>query len=254
MNITFIIGNGFDLGLGLKSSYEDFYNEYCVVTENDNENIRKFKRILEERNNEEANRIIDWADFEIAFGQHSENFTIAEKALYIERFEDFVSKFNSYLENEEANIDYTNERAISEMMQTAVSTYFHIRPADRNEIEKTYKAITDYRIYNFISFNYTKTVDKCAQILLEQLERDADSGVGEIAHIHGYVDENMIMGVNDTTQISNLEFAEDTGIISEIVKPQQNIEARTMYEDKVNTLISNSDIICSSYSSYSICL
>ena len=36
MNITFIIGNGFDLGLGLKSSYEDFYNEYCVVTENDN--------------------------------------------------------------------------------------------------------------------------------------------------------------------------------------------------------------------------
>lgn len=29
MNITFLIGNGFDLNCGLKSKYSDVYDQYC---------------------------------------------------------------------------------------------------------------------------------------------------------------------------------------------------------------------------------
>ena len=29
LNITFLIGNGFDIGLGLKTRYKDFYKYYC---------------------------------------------------------------------------------------------------------------------------------------------------------------------------------------------------------------------------------
>ena len=125
MQITFLIGNGFDIGIGLKTRYEDFYKKYCVVTEDDNDNIRSYKEMLQKRDSEEMLKIIDWADFEIAFGQHSEEFKIEEKELYIERFEDFVSKFNAYLEAEEAAIDYTDENAIAETMKTAVTTWFN---------------------------------------------------------------------------------------------------------------------------------
>ena len=42
MNITFLLGNGFDIGLGMPTRYEDFYKEYCkIVTgeDGDTENI-----------------------------------------------------------------------------------------------------------------------------------------------------------------------------------------------------------------------
>lgn len=44
MQITFLIGNGFDIGIGLKTRYEDFYKEYCIIRENDNDNIKNFKK------------------------------------------------------------------------------------------------------------------------------------------------------------------------------------------------------------------
>lgn len=143
MNITFLIGNGFDIGIGLKTRYEDFYQEYCHIAADDSDNIKAFKQMLKDRNSEEKRKIIDWADFETAFGQHSEDFTIAEKEMYIERFEDFISKFNAYLEKEEAVVDYADETLISETMKKAVTTYFHIRAGDKAEIEKIYNAIME---------------------------------------------------------------------------------------------------------------
>lgn len=244
MNITFLIGNGFDIGIGLNTRYEDFYPNYCRIAADDSDNIKAFKQMLKDRNSEEGRKIIDWADFETAFGQHSEDFTIAEKEMYIERFEDFISKFNAYLEKEEALVDYTDETLISETMRKAVTTYFHIRAGDRAEIEKTYSSINGKRIYNFISFNYTRSIDNCARVLSNSLKNDNNREVGAISHIHGYIDLNMIMGVNDSMQITNPSLAQDDDIIHEIVKPQQNSDSRTRYENKVVSLINNSNTIC----------
>ena len=98
MNITFLIGNGFDIGLGLRTSYENFYKEYCKINPyEDNSNIQNFKKLLENRSNDKYYGIRDWSDFEKAFGEHAEDFLAATKDLYIERFEDFVKAFNKYL-------------------------------------------------------------------------------------------------------------------------------------------------------------
>lgn len=244
MNITFLIGNGFDIGLGLKTKYEDFYKEYCVINNDDNNNIKNFKEILKKRNNENDFNIVDWSDFELAFGLHSRDFSIHEKELYIERFEDFVYKFNEYLEKEEAKLDYSNEVIIVETMEKAINTYFHIRNDDRHEIEKIYNSMKSKRIYNFISFNYTRSIDNCANIISNKWKENTNKGVGKCVHIHGYIDANMIMGVNDASQIVVEEFSKDNNIINTIVKPKQNIDSRTGYEREVIPLIRNSDIIC----------
>jgi len=44
MNIVFIIGNGFDLNLGLKTKYTDVYKDYCKTSTSDSELIRRFKK------------------------------------------------------------------------------------------------------------------------------------------------------------------------------------------------------------------
>ena len=83
MNITFLLGNGFDIGLGLETGYENFYDEYSVILSTDNKNINSFKTMLKNRNLDEKKKIIDWSDFEKAFGQHSKDFAIEDKNQYI---------------------------------------------------------------------------------------------------------------------------------------------------------------------------
>lgn len=244
MKITFIMGNGFDIGLGLHTSYENFYDQYCVIQDDDNNNIKSFKTMLKNRNYNKDKRIIDWADFEKAFGQHSEDFSLESKWDYIERFEHFVMSFNRYLEDEEKKADYSNKEKITETMKKGVTTYFHIRPADRETIQAVYNRSSSVRTYNFISFNYTRTVDQCAQILKESLKNDNSRNVDKALHVHGYVEENMIMGVNDPTQITKTEFAKDVDVIREIVKPQQNSDVRANYEKGVLSTINSSDVIC----------
>ena len=43
MNVTFLIGNGFDLGIGLKTAYSDFYDIYCMPHQGDSPAVVKFK-------------------------------------------------------------------------------------------------------------------------------------------------------------------------------------------------------------------
>ncbi len=245
MQITFLMGNGFDIGIGLKTSYEDFYQHYCKVKPTDNDNIRAFKELLSKRELGEIKEVIDWADFEKAFGQHSASFKIEEKDAYKDRFEDFVRKFNAYLEEEEKRVDYSNESEIISVMKQAVTTYYQkLRPGESEVIQKIYNSNTSVRYYNFISFNYTKTVDKCAKLLKKELDKTPTQRLDQVLHIHGYIEENMIMGVNDPSQITNPAFASDTDIALELVKPEQNLDARTNYERHVISVLNNSNIIC----------
>lgn len=250
MNITFLIGNGFDIGLKLETQYEKFYPKYCKFDLDDNDNISDFKYLLsdwQDLDDEDENgykKIVDWADFERAFGKHAKNFTLKDKRDYLERFEHFVMEFNKHLESEEAKIDYSNKKLIAEKMGKAVTTYFHIRTGDKNRIQTLYNRIAGQRVYNFISFNYTKTLDTCVRIFDESLKNDGSRKVGNICHIHGYIDRNMILGVDNEDQIENPELAQDIEVVNEIVKPKQNQESRTNYENDAISLINNSHIIC----------
>lgn len=244
MNITFLLGNGFDIGLGLKTRYEDFYKQYTKISSADSEIIINFKNDLLNEDLNYSKEIVDWSDFEKAFGQYSKNFSVDTKADYLKCFEDFVTKFNVYLEQEEKKVDFSDTNSIIQTMFNAVTTYFHIREGDKEFIQSLYTPIANGRIYNFISYNYTKTVDECANLLKQHLKSDKVRSVGKILHIHGFIEENMIMGVNDKSQITNPVLADDNAVSRELVKPIQNIDMRTNYEKQVIETINRSDIIC----------
>lgn len=64
MNITYIIGNGFDLGLGLKTSYRHFVNAYLYMPPDEAVFVSNLQCIL--RNYDAAST---WADAEIEFAK-----------------------------------------------------------------------------------------------------------------------------------------------------------------------------------------
>lgn len=243
MRITFLLGNGFDVGLNLKTRYEDFYKVYKDLPSY-NDNITDFKEEFDKEKNKASANIVDWSDFEKAFGEHSELFTLKSKRLYLERFEDFIQEFNAYMESEEKSADYDNINAIGKMMFDAIKTYYHIRPGDHNRIQGIYNHNNSVRVYNFVSFNYTNSVDNCTNALAKILENEKTYSLGDVVHVHGYIEKNMIVGVNDASQITNTELANDKEVVNELVKPQQNKDLKSTYDSKTSSIINNSDIIC----------
>lgn len=244
MEITFLVGNGFDIGLNMPTQYRDFYKEYCKIKETDDENIKDFKLLLQNWSSDNNKQIIDWSDFEKAFGAHSIDFKIQDKKRYLDRFENFIERFNEYLEKVESCVDISNEDEIARMMNRAISNYKEIRTADRNIINSYYKHFPKDRAYNFVSFNYTNTIDQCVLLLKDYLKKEPHRKVTPVLHIHGYLDDAMVVGVNDPSQILNPDFAADEEVKSELVKSMQNESCRTDHEEEMRRLVDRSDIIC----------
>ena len=67
MNITFLIGNGFDIGVEMKSKFKDFFPIYK------DKSVKRSTHIKQLSENIEGN-YKTWADFEKKLGVYTENF------------------------------------------------------------------------------------------------------------------------------------------------------------------------------------
>lgn len=247
MDITFLIGNGFDIGLGLKTRYGDFYSEYSVPSETDSPCVKAFKQELRQKQNgnqDKTKNIINWSDFEKAFGEYSVHFTKDTKEEYKECFRHFNRRFNEYLEQENKKANFTNAGKIGEVMKNAVETFYHLQIREQRDVASIINNSSGAIAYNFVSFNYTDCLMKCVDILKKQIAADEKHKVGRAFHIHGTIAEGMIMGVNDEKQILNKELASDSEIVDEIVKPKINSMMGTDCDQTLKNIICNSTIIC----------
>jgi Bacteriophage abortive infection AbiH len=91
MNQVYIIGNGFDLNLGLKTRYIEFF-EYYKKTISKNS-------IISELKNNISSDIENWADFEIALGKYTINLNNLEEFDII--LDDIKMNLSNYLINQE---------------------------------------------------------------------------------------------------------------------------------------------------------
>ena len=72
MQTVFLIGNGFDVNLGLKTRYTEFYDYYLNIPTK-NENVKKLKLHLKE------NKSDFWSDLEIGLGKYTANLSSYEQ-------------------------------------------------------------------------------------------------------------------------------------------------------------------------------
>jgi len=76
MNITFLIGNGFDVNLGLKTRYIDFYKYFSSLeSAKDSAAVKKFKKeitaFIKDEVHHTSEDCIDWRDLAVALGKWS---------------------------------------------------------------------------------------------------------------------------------------------------------------------------------------
>lgn len=161
-----IIGNGFDLSLGLKTSYKDFIqSDYFNSLLNQYNNLAIYLNEKQEINN--------WVDIE------------KELTEYSKKIQDDKSKVkNDFKELKNALMNYLKEAQEEEINQD--SKAFEMM---KNEILDT-----DI-IYNF---NYTNSVFKVTEILgISNIE-------AKHSFVHGSIEnKNIIFGVEDNAKIKN---------------------------------------------------
>ena len=122
-------------------------------------------------------------------------------------------------------------------------------------MESLVYTLHDSITYSFICFNYTNALDRCVEITKKLIPKDfgnhkADNAtiylhsLGDIIHIHGTIQEELILGVNDTKQIANQKFREDRLYRLFLVKEEAN---RRFGNNKIQTVrnyIDSSVVIC----------
>ena len=150
MNILFIIGNGFDMHLGMKTQYADFYPEY-IKSKNENKIIKDLKDRI--KNDYES-----WSCLETAIGHDTKNLSSKDEVDVIT--EDVKRVLADYLNKEFERFDFDKFNK--------GKLYEYLSYPERYLETGSFENIRDFRsnrhseewITNIVTFNYTYSLDR----------------------------------------------------------------------------------------------
>ena len=248
MNITFLIGNGFDVGLGMKSKFSDYFPLYIKASENKSEEIKMLSQEI--KYDEDT-----WAYFEKQKGEYTSKFDLKTQQKYINQFKDFESSFIDYLIEEEKQLSYSNNEKICTTFIKGLTDFYkgqNFQAGSRKVLTDIFQARKkSNHIYNFITFNYTSTLENCIKTLPNGvLSKRKIEGVewtdkiGSVVHVHGTFEDGPIMGVDNVGQVANKELANSERFLKYLVKPLINELHRNTFDAESEALIDSSDVIC----------
>lgn len=247
--ITFLIGNGFDRGVGLKSGYDDFYKLYLTPGSGyhpGDEKNQKFddRGLVEVLNDARTMKKYNWADYEKGLGLHSQDKRYEDREArkrLMKQNDNFQAMFYKYLEQREEKMvfamtgkkgeydeggktKHARLKKVKGTMEHALKSFYENIGQDGSkkvaEAIKTnminifqdgkFVPIEQKRRYQFVCFNFSSVLDNCvAQIKDPVLE------IGPVHHVHGSLkDRNStkVMGVNDLGQMGPTFAYEDEDI------------------------------------------
>lgn len=247
MNITFVIGNGFDLRLGMRCRYGDFCKLYRV-----NSMYRPTSEAAQNLTRNAKEIINTWSAYELVVGECSTKFN-AENS-YLKCVQEFQDSLTRYLNEEEDALDFTGadtQHRIAEDIKHVLQYFGSKRRLHNDACQKLIDNEIGGEIdCNFLSFNYTSTLQTCLNMIpnreFQSLHRTYR--LREVQNVHGSIrawrdhyGEPPIMGVNNKQQIANEEFRTFAPLCKQLVKPDCIPREK---RDKYCDIIRQSDLIC----------
>jgi hypothetical protein len=214
---VYLIGNGFDLDLGIDSSYSTYYRSKYFTDLCNKSPIASYIKGLNEKDFKE-----NWVDFEEAIKLYCINVLGNESAMDNERLIKFqnLREFEEHFKEIRNSIaDFLSEQASKVDLLTIPDTKNSIRIAkeivDRYDMTSNLSGgiISENNNIKIITFNYTNSLTKLIEIEARK-KWAVSNGFGEkftnnfqkikdsIVHIHGSLEaDNIILGIEDVIDI-----------------------------------------------------
>lgn len=247
MNIVFLIGNGFDINLGMKTSYADFYDDYIKTYRTDSVPINRLMQSIAQYKKTNL-----WADLENGLGQYTEHISSVDELRHV--YFHLNEALMSYLSFQELDLKYQTSEAAEMLKKDLMNPQQSFRPRLRQEIVGYMNPASGSQDnVHIITFNYTNTIEG----ILESgnMKLPVELGVKNtngskrvlqsILHIHGTLnDTEVIMGVNDKSQIKNEQLANDPSAQSMLIKPETTIYRGDLLDYKCEQIMQGADMYC----------
>lgn len=244
--ITFFIGNGFDINVGLATRYLDFYRYYLTNYPDDMlaKSIDKNYEL--------------WSDLEFGLGSYTAKVEDGNENAFWKSEEQLENALADYLQSqmERVQISADTEKIIATKMRKSLLQFHKELTVEQQQfIESMFYTLHDSVEYSFICFNYTDALDQCVGITKKLFPKDfgnhkADNAtiyqhlLGDVVHINGTIQEELILGVNDTKQIANQKFQENPLYRQLLVKEEANKRFGNNKIQAVRNYIDSSVAIC----------
>lgn len=247
MNIVFLIGNGFDINLGMKTSYADFYDDLIKTYIGATPPEEKLQRSIAKYKDTNL-----WADLEKGLGEYTAELSSLKELRDV--YFHLNDALKSYLSDQKLDDRYLTSDAATKLKKDLFQPFHLFRPRLRQSIQEYVNpgsVVTDE--VNIITFNYTDTIEKILEAgnfkLPVELGVKNTNGskrvLKSIYHIHGTLDDSeLIMGVNDKSQIKNEHLAKDPSALSMLMKPETTISRGDLLDDKCEKLMREADMFC----------
>lgn len=253
MTVTYLIGNGFDIALGLDTSYRSFYDKVLVPLTSDTSNTI-IKEICSDKD--------AWADMELSLGQLTSD-QIDPESFFDNKIE-IEELLERYLFNEQEafSCDYSDE--LQNVVKKAFCSFHNeLKDTERIAIDNIIKRHNgEHHLFQVISFNYTNTLDEIFKVIKEvngetidaysHSNRTYQKRLGQIHHVNGILGEGIILGVNDESQIADAQLNSDESILATTIKSRANLQKGSRSTEIAEELINRSDIICVFGMSYGV--
>ena len=236
MNILYILGNGFDKAQGMATSYPEFYDYLMENSDNCSNMMQLLKKEI--KKDKEL-----WSDMEVAFGHLTSKIKSAEDLdeLYFELNE----YLQEYLKSEENKFIPTTN------LKTKFSNDFlvpskNLEPLDKQRFLSYANTLQKGKEIYVMNLNYTNTLEKLLSLNENSYSKNFNNTdiLRDIIHLHGRLNDSIIIGVDNETQIDNMDFRSNQNVRDLLIKEESNVAMKEIrhitsksYIDKANIII-----------------
>lgn len=255
MVVTYFLGNGFDIGLGLNTRYSDFVKSYIKHRDDEMPLIQYFKEYVSK---EIGENISTWADAEKRFGElpfsdFADKFEMSVEDVLLELDADFQNELTKYLKVEEQRFFERSDDMLSYgkmLLKSGIAAWVDVA---ENELIEQPEDIS----LNFISLNYTRTLealfgvkdvtDSTANLDMELEIVDGEFPpvrLNSISHAHGNLGERFrLFGVDNVDQIADKEAREVCERMGYLIKKEQDADGTIGAREHCVDVLKKSDWI-----------
>ena len=255
MNVLYLIGNGFDLRLGLPTRYADFLEFYKgqapkrgTDRRRQEEAIKKYKeRFFAEMAEREERGEEQWKDLEIALGEFTTAFGDDADG-FCDFYEDMNRSLEAYLS--QCNRFEPTPEEVEKFREDLTYPYRYFKPREEKELRTLTVAQAWY--IDVISFNYTSSFECLCQDALLVGERYYPEGYSGhpviyqgVKHVHGSLGEGgILLGVDLGGRRIIKKCRQCDDVADLLLKPQANEGRGTLVDEECLSLIAGADVIC----------